>query len=163
MVRDGASQGRTPGMSEPIAIGPLPPLNGWVTSVSSGDRPRRHGRRLRSRASFTWPACGPQSLAQAAADRPADKTALSSARRKQRPSCTTRTSCRSLGVGEHDGLPYYVMQFIPGLGLDEVLEELQRLQFDEPGGVSPGRIDKLTGWRAAPFPARTSPPSRARS
>jgi Protein kinase domain len=32
------------------------------------------------------------------------------------------------GVGEHDGLPYYVMQFIQGLGLDEVLEELRRLQ-----------------------------------
>src|SRR5207237_1266296 len=32
------------------------------------------------------------------------------------------------GVGEHEGLPYYVMQFIPGLGLDEVLEELRRLQ-----------------------------------
>jgi WD40 repeat protein/serine/threonine protein kinase len=31
------------------------------------------------------------------------------------------------GVGEHDGLPFYVMQFIPGLGLDEVLQELQRL------------------------------------
>ena len=37
------------------------------------------------------------------------------------------------GVGEHDGLPYYVMQFIPGLGLDEVLKELQRLQ---PGGAA---------------------------
>src|SRR5205814_9614622 len=49
------------------------------------------------------------------------------------------------GVGEHDGLPYYVMQFIPGLGLDDVLEELQRLHAGEPGGVSPGRIDKLTG------------------
>ncbi len=35
------------------------------------------------------------------------------------------------GVGEHDGLPYYVMQFIQGLGLDEVLEELEKLQ---PGG-----------------------------
>ncbi len=32
------------------------------------------------------------------------------------------------GVGEQDGLPYYVMQFIQGLGLDEVLEELKRLQ-----------------------------------
>jgi serine/threonine protein kinase len=31
------------------------------------------------------------------------------------------------GVGEHDGLPYYVMQFIQGLGLDEVLIELRRL------------------------------------
>src|SRR5262249_11875949 len=32
------------------------------------------------------------------------------------------------GVGEHEGLPYYVMQFIQGLGLDMVLEELQRLK-----------------------------------
>src|SRR5712692_6667780 len=32
------------------------------------------------------------------------------------------------GVGEQDGMPYYVMQFIQGLGLDEVLEELRKLQ-----------------------------------
>ena len=40
------------------------------------------------------------------------------------------------GVGEHDGLPYYVMQFIQGLGLDEVLEELQRLQPGKAAGGS---------------------------
>ena len=39
------------------------------------------------------------------------------------------------GVGEQDGLPYYVMQFIQGLGLDEVLEELKKLQ---PGGAKAG-------------------------
>jgi WD40 repeat protein/serine/threonine protein kinase len=32
------------------------------------------------------------------------------------------------GVGEQDGLHYYVMQFIQGLGLDEVLVELRRLR-----------------------------------
>jgi serine/threonine protein kinase/Flp pilus assembly protein TadD len=32
------------------------------------------------------------------------------------------------GVGAHEGLHYYVMQFIQGLGLDEVLIELQRLR-----------------------------------
>src|SRR5215469_14760373 len=32
------------------------------------------------------------------------------------------------GVGEQDGMPYYVMQFINGLGLDGVLEELRKLQ-----------------------------------
>src|SRR6266513_2949655 len=32
------------------------------------------------------------------------------------------------GVGQHDGLPYYVMQFIQGLGLDAVLEELKKQQ-----------------------------------
>jgi serine/threonine protein kinase/tetratricopeptide (TPR) repeat protein len=32
------------------------------------------------------------------------------------------------GVGEEDGTAYYVMQFIQGLGLDEVIEELKRLQ-----------------------------------
>jgi serine/threonine protein kinase/WD40 repeat protein len=30
-------------------------------------------------------------------------------------------------VGRQDGLPYYVMQFIQGLGLDEVLDELRRM------------------------------------
>jgi WD40 repeat protein/serine/threonine protein kinase len=38
------------------------------------------------------------------------------------------------GVGEHEGLPFYAMQFIQGLGLDEVIEELKRMQ---PGGRSP--------------------------
>src|SRR5262249_32003971 len=32
------------------------------------------------------------------------------------------------GVGQEGGLHYYVMQFIPGLGLDEVLAELKRLR-----------------------------------
>jgi WD40 repeat protein/serine/threonine protein kinase len=32
------------------------------------------------------------------------------------------------GVGEQDGMPFYVMQFIQGLGLDEVLDELKKLQ-----------------------------------
>ena len=32
------------------------------------------------------------------------------------------------GVGEQDGLHYYVMQFIQGLGLDEVIGELQRMR-----------------------------------
>jgi serine/threonine protein kinase/tetratricopeptide (TPR) repeat protein len=36
------------------------------------------------------------------------------------------------GVGEHEGLLYYVMQFIQGLGLDAVLEELQQMQPDTP-------------------------------
>ena len=31
------------------------------------------------------------------------------------------------GVGEHEGIPYYAMQFIPGLPLDAVLDELKRL------------------------------------
>jgi choice-of-anchor C domain-containing protein len=45
------------------------------------------------------------------------------------------------GVGEHEGLPYYVMQFIQGLGLDEVIEELQHMQKSGPGeptGAAPG-------------------------
>ena len=48
------------------------------------------------------------------------------------------------GVGEHDGMPYYVMQFIQGLGLDEVLEELKSCTVITPrvsaptGGARPG-------------------------
>jgi WD40 repeat protein/serine/threonine protein kinase len=36
------------------------------------------------------------------------------------------------GVGEQDGVHYYVMQFIPGLGLDAVLTELRRLRQARP-------------------------------
>ncbi len=32
------------------------------------------------------------------------------------------------GIGEHQGTPYYAMQFIAGRGLDEVLDELRRLR-----------------------------------
>ncbi len=32
------------------------------------------------------------------------------------------------GVGEHEGLPYYAMQYIEGLGLDQVLSELKQMQ-----------------------------------
>ncbi len=32
------------------------------------------------------------------------------------------------GVGEQDGLHYYAMQFIPGLGLDNVIEEVKQLR-----------------------------------
>jgi serine/threonine-protein kinase len=42
------------------------------------------------------------------------------------------------GVGEHDGLPYYVMQFIQGRGLDEVVEELRRMHPAGPGGQPSG-------------------------
>jgi serine/threonine protein kinase len=37
------------------------------------------------------------------------------------------------GVGEFEGMHYYVMQFIPGLGLDAVLRELRRLRDPAPG------------------------------
>ncbi|MCH7687519.1 MAG: protein kinase, partial [Planctomycetes bacterium] len=40
------------------------------------------------------------------------------------------------GVGEHDGLQYYAMQFIHGLGLDEVLTELKQLR-QASGGRQP--------------------------
>src|SRR5207249_5783808 len=37
------------------------------------------------------------------------------------------------GVGESDGLHYYVMQFIQGLGLDQVLAELRKLRKSKSG------------------------------
>src|SRR2546430_4596877 len=44
------------------------------------------------------------------------------------------------GVGEHDGQPFYVMQFIQGLGLDLVLEELKQLQA---GGAKVGHVSNV--------------------
>ena len=48
------------------------------------------------------------------------------------------------GFGEHDGIPYFVMQFIPGLGLDKVIDEIRRMG---PPGLSskgdlPARSDR---------------------
>ncbi|MGO9915647.1 MAG: protein kinase domain-containing protein [Isosphaeraceae bacterium] len=42
------------------------------------------------------------------------------------------------GVGEHNGLPYYVMQHISGLGLDAVLNELNHIKL---GGSKPRSAD----------------------
>ena len=43
------------------------------------------------------------------------------------------------GVGEHEGVHYYVMQFIQGLGLDEVLEEVKRLRGARPEAEADAR------------------------
>src|SRR5262249_7392047 len=43
------------------------------------------------------------------------------------------------GVGEAEGLHYYVMQFIPGLGLDAVLEEVKRIRGPCPNDGAPAR------------------------
>ncbi len=41
------------------------------------------------------------------------------------------------GVGHDDGHHYYVMQFIPGMGLDAVLEELRRLRRGGGSAIEP--------------------------
>jgi serine/threonine protein kinase/WD40 repeat protein len=46
-------------------------------------------------------------------------------------------------VGEHDGLYYYAMQFIPGSGLDQVIEEVRRLK----GHTIPGADDAVSATR----------------
>jgi serine/threonine protein kinase/formylglycine-generating enzyme required for sulfatase activity len=47
------------------------------------------------------------------------------------------------GVGEQDGLHYFVMQFIPGLGLDVVLDELRHLR--QSGGKQPPTLGDAPG------------------
>ncbi len=44
------------------------------------------------------------------------------------------------GVGDHEGMPYYVMQFIQGLGLDDVLEELRRMQGSGTAAATGGEL-----------------------
>src|SRR5438552_11358865 len=59
------------------------------------------------------------------------------------------------GVGEHGGLPYYVMQFIPGLGLDEVLQELKKQhQVLSPACDRPVTATPLSSRRGGLTPAR---------
>ncbi len=42
------------------------------------------------------------------------------------------------GVGEHEGILYYVMQFIQGLGLDAVVDEIKRLRKLDPERIGDG-------------------------
>lgn len=46
------------------------------------------------------------------------------------------------GTGEHNGTPYYVMQYIQGLGLDAVIEELARMR---PGSAASIPRERGTG------------------
>ena len=50
------------------------------------------------------------------------------------------------GVGEHDGLPYYAMQFIQGMGLDKVIEELACLR-SQGGQTNPAQAEEARCWR----------------
>src|SRR5262249_4983894 len=59
------------------------------------------------------------------------------------------------GVGESEGQHYYVMQFIPGLGLDAVLEEIKRFRGPRPEGEAPappaGAVDPPAAEVARPL------------
>jgi serine/threonine protein kinase len=72
------------------------------------------------------------------------------------------------GVGEHDGVPYYAMQFIRGEGLDKVLADVRRLrcQRGETGVVQPSERSAahslLTG-QFAQLPAAEPAEAVARS
>ena len=90
---------------------------------------------------------------------------LVDARTKQRFEREARAAARLhhtnivpvFGVGEHDGLPYYVMQFIQGLGLDEVLEELKRLQPGRTGGAAARAEQRRAEGGTPARPARPRP------
>ena len=49
------------------------------------------------------------------------------------------------GVGEADGTHFYIMQYIPGLALNDVLEEVRRLKEE---GLAPGEVVSIGGSNA---------------
>src|SRR5262245_5529062 len=49
------------------------------------------------------------------------------------------------GVGEQEGTPYYVMQFIRGQALDEVLGEIRRLRGAKPESAAAGPVESHPG------------------
>ena len=51
------------------------------------------------------------------------------------------------GVGEHQGMHYYVMQYIPGQGLDKVIREVRRLR--QAGGTDAGDSDSSSSTSLA--------------
>ena len=111
----------------------------WSVSATSGSSARsaRGAWALSTRPSrFPWAATSrsrscPGHAARRQARRRFEREAKSAARLHH------TNIVPVFGVGEQDGLPYYVMQFIQGLGLDAVLEELKKLQ---PGAAGTGTI-----------------------
>jgi WD40 repeat protein/serine/threonine protein kinase len=71
------------------------------------------------------------------------------------------------GVGEHEGTPYYAMQFIQGQGLDAVLAEVQRLQGGLPETVAEPASglahSLLAGMYPPALPAEVTPLPAAQS
>lgn len=53
------------------------------------------------------------------------------------------------GVGEHDGVHFFAMQFIHGKGLDEVLSEVRELRDRHPAGISPEQLQESFALSAA--------------
>ncbi len=60
-----------------------------------------------------------------------------------------------LGVGEQDGLDYFVMQYIEGVGLDSVIGRLRRTS-----GTNPESLRLSSYWRAADTDGRISAPTQ---
>jgi serine/threonine protein kinase len=63
------------------------------------------------------------------------------------------------GVGEHEGLHYYVMQLIPGVGLDRVLAQFRRDNTPHPQPLSPAGVGPASraGPEAVPLGSRHLP------
>ena len=54
------------------------------------------------------------------------------------------------GVGEHNGVHYYAMQYIQGQGLDAVLREVKRLRGVKPAEPAPSSAPgTIPPWRPA--------------
>jgi WD40 repeat protein/serine/threonine protein kinase len=136
-------------ITEPAATGPLPPLE------RLGDF--RIIREIGHGGMGVVYEAEQVSLGRHVALKVLPKQLLADVRTKQRFEREARAAARLhhtnivpvFGVGEHEGLPYYVMQFIPGLGLDEVLTELKKLQ-----PVSPVSTVTLSARRGGSSPPR---------
>ena len=157
-LADGAAQARSerPDATLPDGDGPAAGAAGAAGRLPDHprDRPRRHGRRLRGRAGVARPPRGPEGPAAAHAGSTRGRRPASSARPARRRGCTTPTSCRSSASASTTGVHYYVMQFIPGQALDEVLREVRRLRrqgIDDPAAGG-GRSCAATA--TAPSPPR---------
>ena len=106
----------------------------------SRDRPGWHGGRLRGRAGQPGPPGGAEGPARHVAG---DSRALERFRREARAAARLHHTniVPVFEVGQDDEAAYYAMQFIPGQGLDQVINELARLRDPAPTARwrAPGR------------------------
>ena len=119
--------------------------------------PRRHGRRLRGRADLAGPAGGPEGAAVRRRRWTPGSCSASRTRRRRRPACTTRTSCRSTASAASGGVHFYAMQFIDG----QTLADLDRRRCGGPAAEAAGGRRHRPALRAGSRPRPRTPDAGA--
>ena len=128
--------------------------SGWATTASSASS-AKGAWASSTRPSTSRSRAGWRSRSCTRGSAPTGPTCGGSARRPaRRRGCTTPTSCRSSTSASRTAICYYAMQYIAGVGLNDVLDDVRRLRRGSIAAGAPGRQGEKTTAATEPSAAR---------